>query len=132
MKTLLTEDTFDSFLLHEAELKVAYTLKLDGRVNASFYAAEDAEENEYIRYGGARPLLFDAIKGKRTPLFFKFTLMEKGDNYHMMNITFNGETIVITTAVAYKEFTLEKEEEEQWDERVALLLEDKNFAYEIL
>ena len=79
MNHLLVADTFDNFLLEEATISTANVYQIDGHINKEFYATDELTEAQSIPYDFAqwkdmKPLCFNLIKGKRTPLFFKFVL----------------------------------------------------------
>ena len=88
MSRLLASDTFDCFLLEEAVIGTASTFTIDGRINREFFAGQAPEEDEtamssrsgqqspsqeFRPWSELRGLCYDLIKGKRPPLFFRFT-----------------------------------------------------------
>lgn len=80
MSQLLTGNAFEPFLLEEATISSAYTYTIDGHVNKDFFAPEerdDALPYEFQPWSEAKGLCFQLIKGKRTPLYFKFVLQLK-------------------------------------------------------
>ena len=76
MLHLLVADTFEPFLLEEAVIGTASTFTLDGHVNPEFYGADDDDKPswEFRPWSELKGLCFDLVKGKRTPLFFRFVL----------------------------------------------------------
>ncbi|MBO6015909.1 MAG: hypothetical protein J6P60_04900, partial [Lachnospiraceae bacterium] len=85
MNTLLTKETFDSFLLEEALVKSGQTYYIDGRINSAFYTKEELENTpalrqEFSSFATIRPTCYSLIKGSRTPLSFQFVL-HAGDTY---------------------------------------------------
>lgn len=78
MNQLLAGDAFDIFLLEEASVSTANTYTIDGRINRDFYTAEELEAGicpyEFQPWSETKGLCFHLIKGKHTPLFFKFVL----------------------------------------------------------
>ena len=80
MNKLLLSDTFDYFLLEEGTIITANGFQIDGRVRKEFYTKEEQEDEnlcpyEFSLWKDIRPLCFQLIKGKRTPLSFKFVLL---------------------------------------------------------
>lgn len=166
MSQLLTSDTFDCFLLEEAVISTANTFTIDGRVNQEFYADEAREaiesgvssahtqipafKREFRPWGEIKGLCFDLIKGKRTPLFFRFVLHlmpEKADallakeNHDtdpsqikalILNIRYDGSKAVLTTGTSFHTFVLSKEPDSIWDKALMKYLEGKGIEYEIL
>ena len=78
MNHLLVADTFDPFLLEEATISTALTVTIDGHINKDFYPADERGEDcipwELQSFSKIKGLCFDLIKGKHTPLYFKFVL----------------------------------------------------------
>ena len=78
MNHLLVADTFEPFLLEEAVISTASNFTIDGHVNREFYENDENSpslpDNEFRPWSELKGLCFDLIKGKRTPLFFRFVL----------------------------------------------------------
>ena len=77
MNQLLVSDTFDIFLLEEAVITTANTYTLDGHLNREFYSPDELSSGqvpdyEYSPWSTLKGLCFQLIKGKRTPLSFRF------------------------------------------------------------
>src|SRR5574344_1330903 len=77
MNALLAGDLFDIFLLEEALIATAATYTIDGRINKDFYTTEEWNDkqlhpHEFVAWQEMKPICFNLIKGKRTPLQFKF------------------------------------------------------------
>lgn len=154
MNRLLVSDSFDMFLLEEAVIGTANTYTIDGRVNKNFYAGDtdcdDAALPEFRPWSEMRGLCFDLIKGKRTPLFFRFTLQLMPDKAMALlaqencdvdpgqvkalalNIRYDGTKAVLTTATAYHTFLLSKEPDAIWDKALTHFLDQAGIAYEVL
>lgn len=152
MNRLLTSESFDIFLLEEAVIGAANTFTIDGHVNKDFFNGEDEETelSEFRPWSDLKGLCFDLIKGKKTPLFFRFTLqlkpelaadLLKKENCDVapeqikalaLNIRYDGSKAVLTTAVSYHTFLLSKEPDSIWDRALAKYLDREGIAYEIL
>ena len=77
MNHLLVADTFDNFLMAEAMISTANTYQIDGHINKEFFSGNELSappSYEFSEWKDMKPLCFNLIKGKRTPLFFKFVL----------------------------------------------------------
>ena len=79
MNHLLTQDTFDLFLLEEATVVGACTYQIDGTTRKEFYGDDQPDSYptgnyDFVTWKSMRTLIFDLIKGKHTPLSFKFVL----------------------------------------------------------
>ncbi|MBQ8233858.1 MAG: hypothetical protein IJZ34_18340 [Lachnospiraceae bacterium] len=155
MNQLLVSDAFDIFLLEEAVITTANTYTLDGYVNREFYSPEDLNSGqipdyEYSPWSTMKGLCFQLIKGKRTPLSFRFIfhlkpeqalkLLEKANcsvepssiKALVLTIRYDGTKAVLTTGCAYHAFVMSKEAEQIWDKALTRYLSGKNIPYEML
>lgn len=152
MNHLLTADTFDPFLLVEATLSTANTYNIDGHINPDFFPPEERDK-EHIPYdfrswGEMKGLCFDLIKGKYTPLYFKFVLQLKPEHMQhiladsaeeltpvkalVLNIRYDGSKAVLTTGASYHTFVMNREVELLWDKALCQYLDKKGIGYEKL
>ncbi len=136
MNSLLMTDAFDMFLLREAVIRTSNTVTIDGTENKEFYGSDpdlQALESPYEHspWGRMRPFIASLIKGKHTPLSMHIVLYlnpELQDNllkdtgsyvdHAVLNIRFEDGKLSLTTGMAYKEFTLDKDAERIWDQYV--------------
>ncbi|MCI9319109.1 MAG: hypothetical protein HFH05_03400 [Lachnospiraceae bacterium] len=154
MNQLLTSDTFDMFLLEEAVISTSCTFTIDGHINRDFYGSEGGETvelpYEFRPWSEVKGLCFDLIKGKRTPLFFRFVLhlmpekaaallSKEGSDVEpslvkalVLNIRYDGAKAVLTTATAYQTFLLSKEPDAIWDKALMKYLEGKGIPTSFL
>lgn len=154
MNRLLASESFDIFLLEEAVIGTANTFTIGGRINKDFFREEGSEGipelSEFRPWSELKGLCFDLIKGKRTPLFFRFTLqlkpeltaaLLKRENCDVdpaqvkalaLNIRYDGTKAVLTTATAYHTFLMSKEPDAIWDRALVKYLDREGIAYEIL
>lgn len=154
MNRLLVSESFDNFLLEEAVITTATTFNIDGHINRDFFRGDNAEElsklPEFCSWSEMKGLCFDLIKGKRTPLFFRFTLQLKPEKAAallsqescdvppdqvkalVLNIRYDGSKAVLTTATAFHTFLLSKEPDAIWDRAMTKYLDREGIAYEIL
>ncbi len=155
MAQLLTGDAFDPFLLAEAAVSTAHTFTIDGHVNRDFFTPEEQKDSRVCPYDFAawqemKGLLFGLIKGKRTPLYFKFVLHLKPElvgkilaaqNCDMppeqikalvLTVKYDGSHALLTTGTAYHTFVMNKEPDLIWDKALTGYLSRKNIAYENL
>lgn len=153
MNKLLNSECFDSFLLQEASIHVAQTYIIDGHINTDFYSKEEQQDTvccpyEFAEWKNIRPLCFQLIKGKRTPLTFHFVLLLKPESqtallskaslaeydtnvsHFIMNIKFDQSGLSITSGVSYHSFSLNKDGEILWDKSLATFLAGKQIAFD--
>ncbi|MCR4755903.1 MAG: DUF5721 family protein [Lachnospiraceae bacterium] len=137
MNALLMSDEYDMFLLKEAVIKTGNTITIDGSENKEFYGNDrDLQELEspydYAPWQKMRPIIASLIKGKHTPLSMHIVLYlnpelahniladsDRVTDYLILNIRYGEGKLTLTTGVAYKEFTLDKEADNLWDEYAA-------------
>ena len=83
MKKFLLTDSFDRFLLLEGAVTTFNTFRVDGTLQKSYYTQEEQEllaERSLSLWGEVRPFCLELIKGKRTPLSFRFTFQLSASN----------------------------------------------------
>lgn len=153
MNHLLTGNCFSSFLLENAVIKTFNTFTIDGRVHTDFFDKEDEDFSEksqqsFSKFMDIQDYLFHIIKGKRTPLSIKLTLLLMRDSLEkilqkddctvsseeisdfVLNIKYDGSKILITTGISYSGFTLDKSAETLWDNAFKKFLVSKEIAFE--
>lgn len=151
MSQLLSGDTFDGFVLEEAVIRTANSYTIDGHMNAEFFPPEErGTENlpyDFRPWSEIRGLCYDLIKGKHTPLHFKFVLQLKPEimrhlltgngisspiKAFVLTIRYDGGKAVLTTGVSYHTFVMNREADLVWDNAFCRYLEDKGIGYEKL
>lgn len=156
MVSLLKGTEFDEFLLHEAMVKMKTDYKFDGFVNKAFDDPEDKEgiekkENasKYVSWSEIKPIVFELIKGKKTPLSFTISLLlpteaknnllenagDKEDSIEnidfLLQVKFdreNGGHII--TGVSRRSFSLDRSAEREWDGYASKMLTEKGINVE--
>ncbi|MBE5874073.1 MAG: hypothetical protein E7287_06640 [Lachnospiraceae bacterium] len=154
MNQLLAGDTFDIFLLEEAVISTANTYTIDGHINKDFYPSEEqTAENipyDFQPWSEIKGMCFDLIKGKHTPLYFKFVfhlkpehcnalLSKEGSSFDItqlkalvLTVKYDGNKAVLTTGSAYHSFIMSKEPENIWDKAFSRYLSTKEITFEHL
>jgi hypothetical protein len=155
MNKLLLKQVFDGFLVVEGSVTTYNTFHMDGHLHPEFYSKEEQEELEldsrrFSRWQDLRPFCLELIRGKHTPLAFRFTLQlserntEKlltqtgstfttGDvNGLVLNIRYDSTGLFCTTATSMSLFTLDKSLEQAWDQMVLKFLAQQEISYTTL
>lgn len=154
MNQLLVGDTFDIFLLEEAVISTANTYTIDGHINRDFFPTEErGPENipyEFQCWSESKGLCFNLIKGKNTPLYFKFVLHLKPEKVIsllekencsidatqiralVLNIKYDGSKAILTTGTSFHTFLMSKEPDILWDRAITQYLDKKGIAFEEL
>ena len=147
MSKLLLSDMFDNFHLIEGEVTTFNTFKIDGYIKKDFYE-KDAILNEYSTWGQVREFCYSIIKGKRTPLDFKFIFGLSDDNIRnliakndinidpdsvqglYMNIKYDGSSLYCITGTSFKSFTMDKSLESVFDKMTLKFFSMKDIEFE--
>lgn len=136
MTKFLCSELFDSFQFMEGTLQNKITYTFDGHIVPDFYSPDELEAEDltgytYLPFSMLRPTLFDLIKGKRTPGYFKFTLFAQPSDFPdltsaapgssdtirglLLTLKFQNGELTATTGVSYQIFSLDKSLEFEWD-----------------
>lgn len=153
MSKLLTSELFDNYLVEEVAIDTFNSFYIDGHVHKEFYADVEDEgsvpSDSLSRWADLRPICLELIKGKRTPLKFKFVFhldrkttaeiaekaeagLSPADIKLGVNIRFSRGELVITTGTAFSIFTLDKSIEKAWDSYFPSFLESNGITLEYL
>lgn len=153
MNQLLSGDAFDPFLLEEAVIATAVTYTIDGHIHKEFYSEEERGSDvlpyEYQPWSEAKGLCFNLIKGRRTPLHFKFVLHLKPEQAQKLfakeqmadtsvikalalTVKYDEKGALLTTGIAYNTFVMDKEPDKVWDRAVLQYLAGKGIDFEEL
>ena len=154
MNQLLAGDAFDCFLLEEAVISTANTYTIDGHINVDFYPMEergtDCIPYEFQCWSNVKGLCFNLMKGKNTPLFFKFVLQLKPEKAAallikenssvdasqvrtlVLNIRYDGVKAVLTTGISCRTFVMSKDPDAIWDKALVKYLSDRGIPFEEL
>lgn len=153
MTHLLLSDTFDNFSFIEGEIVTFNTFTIDGYVQKAFYESDESDSNgnaayEYALWKQLRELCFSMIKGKRTPLSFKFIFSLSPDNITKLieqknldfqtsdvqglylNIRFDGSTLQCITGTSLKTFSMDRSLEREWDAMVPRFFDKKGLSFD--
>lgn len=147
MSHLLLRDTFDSFSFIEGEITTFNTFKIDGYIQKEFYD-KDALLPEYSPWKNIRDYCFSIIRGKRTPLGFRFVFSLSPQNTsrfieqnHLaiqaeevqglyMNIHFDGVRLTCVTGTSFKTFNPDRTLEQTWDKITERFFLTKEISFE--
>lgn len=150
MAQLLLKETFDDFLFIEGEIVTAHTFTIDGFTQKSFFEEDTADIFNYALWKDIRDYCFSIIKGRRTPLSFKFIfslnpikiaslVSDFGIDWDpsdiqglYLNFKYDGEKLQCITGTSLKTFSLDKTIERVWDRKVQELFSNHEIAYENL
>ena len=153
MNKLLLSQTFDNFLLVEGSITTYNTFHIEGRVHKDFFSAEEIEEKnlenrEFSLWKEVKAFCLELIKGKKTPLGFKFTFQLSKENTAkllassgitsiqpenisglLLNIRYDNGALNVVTATNLSLFTLDKSLEHAWDDMVKRFLKQQEISF---
>lgn len=147
MAHLLLSETFDSFLLIEGEIVTFNTFTIDGFIQKQFLSEEE-QPLTYSTWKSLREYCLSLIKGKRTPLSFKFIFSLAPHNIVRLieqnslsfspeqvqglylNIRYDGTILQCVTGTSLKTFSMDKSLEQAWDVMVQKFFMQKQIAFD--
>ena len=150
MSKLLLSEIFDPFYFIEGEIVSFATFHMDGYLKEEFFDKEEKPERDYALWKDVREYCFSLIKGKRTPLSFKFVLGLSKPNIEKLliqqdlsftpqdvnglfvNIKFDGTKLQCVTGTSMNTFTMDKSLEQAWDKMVQKFFTQKEIPFEVL
>lgn len=151
MNTLLLQDTFDHFLVSEATITTFTTFSVSGDLRKEFFDPDSAETEQYqnrtqVTWKEIRSFCLSVIKGKRTPLSFKFVFLLPAERMQQIlsecdsplqpedvfglffNCQYQNEQLTVTTGSSFRVFTLDRSLDQAWDKRMNAFLEKLGLA----
>lgn len=155
MNELLRGSAFDAFLFLEGEIITFNTFRIDGRLKKEYYRQGLEHENavperDYALWKEQREFCFSLIRGKRTPLGFRFVLSLSAPNIaHLLarealsftssdvqglylNFKYDGTSLTCTTGTSMNLFTLDKSLEQSWDKMAQRIFAKHEIPFELL
>lgn len=141
MALLLKGNAFDAFQFHQGELTTFASFILEGKRNLDFYDESEREAglSHYVYWEEMRPFVFQLIKGHKLPKQIKlvFSLAEEKLEHlpnisaAFLNIHFKNNTLLCTTAISQKNFSLDKSSEKLWEEYILKFFHKHEIAVEV-
>ncbi len=150
MAKLLLSETFDPFYFIDGEITTFSTFTMDGYLQKDFYEKDMTPERDYALWKEVREYCFSLIKGKRTPLNFKFVLGLSDSNIEKLlagqgldfkpqdvrglylNLKYDGQKLQCITGTSMNLFTMDKSLEQAWDKMIQKFFTQKEIKYEVL
>lgn len=150
MSKLLLSDTFDTFLFIEGEIVTFNTFSMDGYLKKDFFEKDMTPSRSYSLWKDIRDYAFSLIRGKRTPLSFRFVfglsdtnieklLIQQGLSFApsdvrglYLNLKYDGQNLTCITGTSMNLFTMDKSLEEAWDKMVQKFFFTKEITAELL
>ena len=150
MSKLLLSEVFDPFYFIEGDITTFSTFSIDGFLKKEFYNKEDVPSRDYALWKDVREFCFSLIKGKRTPLNFRFILGLSDSNVEKLllgqgldfkpedvrglyiNLKYDGSKLQCITGTSMNLFTMDKSLEQAWDKMVQKFFTKQEIKFELL
>lgn len=155
MNALLATETFDSFFTESVSLTTFNTFHIDGHLEKDFYTQEEIDAlggtlPVFSCWKELRPICFSLIKGKKTPVNFRFVLLasdkmleeitsspacEVASNLIrslVLNVRYENGVVTLITGTSFTTFLLDKSVEQLWDNYIKSFLAALQIDFEIL
>lgn len=147
---LFVGETFDHFLVREAEIVTFNVFTIDGHTRQGYYTDEELEENqieELTSWKMLRPFCFSLIKGKKLPGSFRIVLQMpphaverfvaahqiamKADQVNglYLNIRYEEGKMFCVTGTSVSFFTMDKTLDSEWDQAVRSFLKKNEIIF---
>ena len=154
MSKLLSSDCFDSFLLEEADIRMAAAFSIDGHLNRDFYDTDVWEDRslrpyDFMPWHDIREYCRSIIKGNAAPSYFRFTLRLKPEYLDatlrrggagaelisnigalLLNIRLERGKLMVLTGIFFTGFTTDKSADGIWDGTVKRFLHARGIEFE--
>lgn len=151
---LFIGNTFDWFEVTVAEFQTACHFKLDGRLRADYYDDDRKQKllesnRQFIFWNEVKPLCYQIIKGRRTPLSFRVALNVSRQVPGLQNVLeraaasgsvsslnirfeFSNNKVIGATGVSMSSFSSDRTIEYLWDEAALAFLRSGEILVEKL
>ncbi|WP_058486816.1 DUF5721 family protein [Defluviitalea phaphyphila] len=141
MEELLKGNLFDEFEARDIEIHTFTKFHISGILNKDFLSTDEKElyNSNYILWKEIKKHVFNIIKGKKSPTYFKIVLSANKDlisNFSseisalFINMIYTNNKLTCTTGTALKTFILDKSYEYQWDKYIYELFYNSNILVE--
>lgn len=153
MNALLISEQFDSFLVEEVSITTFNTFHIDGHIVKEFYTREELEDAkdslpEFSQWKDIRPICFQLIKGKKTPVSFRVVLHASQELIHTiaqdpscgvapdlirslaLNIRYDNGQVTCVTGTAFTTFLMDKSADILWDKYIRSFLVSLQLDFE--
>lgn len=139
MQKLIRSSAFDHLLIYEMSMDVLHHFEIDGSINEAYLSTDEKEtylNQKYVDWASVKPFISAILKQSHTPTSMKMTFILNDqatndiqsryfDEVHLypvqgflMNITFDGQSLKVTTGINYKQFTMDKSLEHAFDQMI--------------
>lgn len=148
MNAVLLSEQFDMFQVAEATITTFNTFHIDGHIVKEFYSPEEEITSTLSLWKDIRPICFQLIKGKRTPVSFRIILQaspalieeiaaseecEVAANLIQsltLNIRYEAGKATCVTGTSFTTFLMDKTTDAVWDKYIRMFFEKAGIAFD--
>ncbi len=121
MSRLFVGDMFDKFQVRECEITTFITFSMGGQLNKEWFDSDEKESlhsEELVMWQQLKPVVFSLIKGNKTPSKMKMDFCHYRENGDCgsLRLQFEKQELFLFTGYMQKEFSMDKENQMNWDE----------------
>lgn len=152
MGDIFIGDFVDDLYVVECEIHMMSQINIDGKKCKKWFVdeakdkvgseAEDKAGNEaedkvgsenecgiYCKWKQLKEMVYNIIKGKKTPSFLKIVFVENENDIKtgVLNLKYQDEKVFLTTGYICREFILDKSFEKEWDIKISQIIENNNY-----
>ena len=148
-QALFTRDSFDPFLVLEAEFRTYCLFSVRGNTERGWYTDEELETEQvedYTSWKKLRPVCFSLIRGRKTPASFRITfrlppaeeeelLQESSGGVRreelggfFLNVKYEDGKLLCVSASSVNRFPPDRVLEEAWDRRAERFFREHGLA----
>ena len=124
MSKLLKEDIFNHFEVRGIEISSFTRLEISGELDANYLNDDERTENKFCTWAELSKYVVDFIKDGKRPRLIKIVFSLSGALIHpnasacFLNMNYENNSVVFTTATAQVSFALDKSHDFAWDNYV--------------
>lgn len=148
MNALLLGEQFDTFQVAEATITTFNTFHIDGHIVREFYSPEDEITSDLSLWKDIRPICFQLIKGKRTPVAFRIILQASSSLIETLaaseecevaanliqsltlNIRYEAGKATCVTGTSFTTFLMDKTTDAVWDKYIRQFFEKVGISFD--
>lgn len=151
MQLLFQTDTLSNYLFVSATIQTDMLYTLDGHINKEFFREDELDtlslsDSSYLPWSIAKEKVFLLIRGKKTPSQLKVVLRVNPEQMErflaasdsslrahdidglFLNIMFQNGKLNVVCGISYKIFTMEKELENEFSDKITSLFKSNNIT----
>lgn len=153
MNQLLLTNAFDHFYLFDGSITTFHTFQIQGQLHKDFFTAQeqelmDLDHRSYAYWKEVKPICLELIKGKKTPLEFKFTFCLSKENTQKLllsssitqilpeqiqglyfHVKFREKELTCITGSSLNFFSLDKTLDQAWDQMIQKFLKQQEISF---